>query len=510
MIETMGAGCGWIDFDNDGLLDLYFLNSTATKLYRPRTLLRAALFRNGGNGIFTDVTARSGTAAEGLFGMGVAVGDYDNDGWADLFAAGYDRSILYRNNGNGSFSDITERASVGNPGKWASSAAWFDYDNDGWLDLVIANYVNWTPEKNVWCGDRKPGYRAYCHPNTYPGQAPTLYRNKGNGTFADVSAKSGLGKISGSGLGVITFDYDGDGYQDIFIANDAMANSLFRNNGDGTFAEVAMPAGVALSADGKAEAGMGTDAADTTGSGRLDIFVTHLDFEHARLYRNGGDGTFTDATFEAKLGYATYQYSGFGTRFLDYDNDGHRDIFVANGHILENIELYHATVEYAEPKLVFRNDGRGQFCDATKQLGADLLLRRVSRGAAAADYDNDGDIDLAISNNGEAPQLLRNEGGNHGNWIGVQLAGNKSSRDGVGAKVTLEVAGKRFFDERKGGSSYQSAHDGRLHFGLGSASKAEIIEVRWPSGIVDRVTRVSAGRVIVIREGSHPPQVAKR
>jgi hypothetical protein len=501
LIETMGSGCGWIDYDNDGFMDLYLVNGSATQLYKPKQRVRSALYHNNGDGTFTDVTDRTGVGADGLFGMGVAVGDYDNDGFPDLYVVGYDHSILYHNNGDGTFTDVTARARVRNDGKWGSSAAWFDYDHDGKLDLVIANYVKWSPETNVWCGDRKPGYRGYCHPNTYPGEGPTLYHNNGDGTFTDVSQSSGVGPKAGSGLGVVTFDFDNDGWDDIFIANDSRANSLFRNNHDGTFHEMAYFAGIAVSENGVAEAGMGTDAADTTGGGFLDVFVTHLDFEHARLFHNLGDGSFEDATFSAKLGYATYYMSGFGTRFLDYDNDGARDIFMANGHILDNIHLYHAETKYAEPKLMYRNDGRGIFENFSDKLGPDFQTPRVSRGAAVADFDNDGDLDLLVSNNGQAPQLFRNDGGNSNNWLEVFLIGSRSNRDGIGARVKVVAGDLVQYDARKGGMSYQSAQDPRLHFGLGSRQTVDVVEVRWPSGLTDVIKNVAVNHFVTVKEG---------
>src|SRR5438270_1130303 len=459
LIETMGGGCGWIDYDQNGLLDLYLVNSAATSAYKPANPLRAALYRNNGDGTFTDVTLKAGVGAEGLFGMGIAVGDYDNDGFPDLFVCGYGRSILYHNNGDGTFTDVTARAGVENKDRWASSAAWFDYDNDGRLDLIIANYVDWSPQNNVYCGDRGPGLRSYCHPDVYHGQPPTLYHNNGDGTFTDVSKASGVGLKPGNGLGVVTFDYDNDGWQDIFIANDSMPNFLFRNKRNGTFDEIAYAAGVAVSGDGKAEAGMGVDAADLAGSGRMDLIVTHLDMQLARLYRNLEDKSFDDATFRSKLGYATYRMSGFGARFIDYDNDGLRDLFMANGHVLDNIERYHADTRYAEPKLMFRNTGRGIFENVSDQLGADLLRPRVSRGAAAGDFDNDGDLDLLVSNNGQPAQLLRNDGGDANHWLEILLIGTRSNRDGVGARVKLTAGDLLQYDQKKGGMSYQSAQD---------------------------------------------------
>jgi enediyne biosynthesis protein E4 len=501
LIETMGSGCGWIDYDADGLLDIYLVNSAATRIYKPKKQLRGALFRNNGKGGFTEMTEKAGVGAEGLFGMGVAVGDYDNDGFPDMMVLGYGRSILYHNNRNGTFSDISDRAGVSNAGKWASSAAWFDYDNDGRLDLAIANYVDWTPDNNIWCGDKKPGYRGYCHPNKFNGQKPSLYHNDGDGKFTDVTESSKVGVSASSGLGIVTLDYDHDGWQDIFIANDGNPNFLFRNNHDGTFTETALVSGIAVSDDGKAEAGMGTDAADINRDGWLDVFVTHLDLEHARLYRNLGDGAFEDATFDAKLGYATFKYSGFGTLFIDYDNDGARDIFMANGHILDNIELFHPETRYAEPKLLYRNNGSGLFENVSGKAGSDLQLPRVSRGAAAADVDNDGDQDILISNNGQEPQLLLNEGGNKGHWLSIALAGTRSNRDGVGARVKIVSGDFVSHDQRKGGRSYQSAHDGRLHFGLGSRNKVDLVEIRWPGGSVDTLKNVGVDQVITVKEG---------
>jgi len=502
LIETMGAGCGWIDYDQNGLMDLYLVNGAASPVYQPRHPLRSALYRNNGDGTFTDVTVRAGVEAEGLYGMGVAVGDFDNDGFPDLLVLGYGRCILYRNNGDGTFTDVTAKAGVANHGKWASSAAWFDYDNDGKLDLVIANYVEWSPEQNFYCGDKAPGMRSYCHPDVYKPQPPTLFHNNGDGTFTDVSRTSGVGLKSGNGLGVVTFDYDNDGWQDIFIANDHMPNFLFHNNRDGTFREVAYAAGVAVGLDGQFEAGMGTDAADTTGNGQLDLVVTHLDQQLARLYRNLGDKTFDDVTFRSRLSYATFHMSGFGTRFMDYDNDGARDLFMANGHVLDNIERYRSDVRYAEPKLMFRNTGQGIFENVSDRLGRDFQAPFVSRGAAIGDFDNDGDLDILISNCGQVPQLLRNDGGNSSHWLQIFLLGTRSNRDGVGARVKVSAGNLVQYDQRKGGMSYQSAQDPRLHFGLGRHDKVDAIEIVWPSGAVTKLTNIKSDQTISVREGT--------
>lgn len=502
LIETMGSGCGWIDYDQNGLLDIYLVNGAATEVYKPEHALRSALYRNNGDGTFTDVTEKAGVRAEGLFGMGVAVGDYDNDGFPDLFVLGYGRCILYHNNGDGTFTDITVRAGVQNAGLWASSAAWFDYDNDGRLDLVIANYVDWSPKRNFYCGDAGPGMRSYCHPDDFHPQPPKLFHNNGDGTFTDVSKSSGIGSKAGNGLGVVTFDYDNDGWQDVFISNDHMPNFLFHNNRDGTFREVGYMAGVSVSADGQFEAGMGTDAADTTGSGRMDLIVAHLDMQLARVYQNLGDGTFEDATFRSKLSYATYHISTFGARFMDYDNDGWHDLFMANGHVLDNIERYHEDTKYAEPKMMFRNMGLGVFENVSEQLGPDFQLPRVSRGAAVADFDNDGDLDILVNNCGQAPQLLRNDGGNANHWLEIFLIGTKSNRDGVGARVKVSAGDPVVYDQRKGGMSYQSAQDPRLHFGLGQSAIVDSIEIVWPSGTTTKLANVKSDQIIAVKEGA--------
>jgi len=502
LIETVGSGCGWIDYDQNGLFDLYLVNGAATQQFKPQQPPRSALYRNNGDGTFTDVTENAGVGAEGLFGMGVAVGDYDNDGYPDLLVLGYGSCILYHNNRDGTFTDVTAHAGVANQGKWASSAAWFDYDNDGRLDLVIANYVDWTPQTNHYCGDQGPGMRSYCHPDDYHGQAPTLYRNNGDGTFTDVSKASGLASKPANGLGVVTFDFDDDGWQDIFIANDSQPNSLFRNHRDGTFQEIAYEAGVAVSEDGLFEAGMGVDAADVSGSGHLDLIVAHLDLQLARLYRNQGNGCFTDATSSSKLSYETFRFSEFGLKFLDYDNDGYRDIFMANGHVLDNIGNYHKGTLYAEPKLMFRNMGDGTFVNVSDQLGADFAARVVSRGAAVCDFDNDGDLDILVNNNGGAAQLLRNDGGNARHWIQILLVGTRSNRDGVGVRVRLVADDLTAYDQRKGGMSYQSAQDPRLHFGLGDRTRVDLIEIRWPSGALTRLTDIACDQFLTVQEGT--------
>lgn len=501
LIETMGAGAAWIDYDADGFLDLYLVNSAATEAYRPARPLRSALYRNNGDGTFTDVTLPAGVAAEGLFGMGVAVGDYDNDGLADLYVAGYGRGVLYHNEGNGRFADVTAKAGVANAGKWGSSAAWCDYDRDGRLDLVIANYVDWSVKNNLYCGERRPGYRAYCHPNKFRGQTPTLFRNQGDGAFKDVSAASGIASKSGNGLGVVCFDYDQDGWTDIFFANDGTENFLYRNRGDGTFEETGAVTGVAWGENGEIEAGMGVDAGDYNRDGWPDLFITHLDLELNRLYRHHGKGGYEDATFRDGPGYQTFRLSGFGVGFVDFDNDGWLDLFIANGHILDNIHLYHPNTTYAEPKFVYRNV-EGKFVNFTARLGEDVLQPRVSRAAAFADYDNDGDLDVAVNNNGQEAELLRNDGGNRNHWLQLHLIGTRSNRDAVGARVVVWADGQRWTAEKAGGRSYQAAHDPRLHFGLGKREVVERVEILWPSGARDVIEGLRVNQVVAVKEGA--------
>src|ERR1019366_4869067 len=350
-LETMGTGVGWIDYDQDGLMDLYFVQSGATDAYKPAKQLRSALYRNNGNGTFTDVTAKAGVGGEGHYGQGVAVGDYDNDGYPDLYVTGYGRAILYHNNGDGTFTDVTVKAGVGDEGNWSTSAGWFDYDKDGYLDLLICNYIQWSPKNNLWCGEHRPGYRAYCHPDNYRGQRLKLYHNNRDGTFTDVSDASGVGKPEAKGMVVVLADLNNDGWPDIMVANDTWPNFLFLNNHDGTFRDVSFTSGVAASEDGKYEAGMGEDAAEGDGDGWLDVYVTHLDFELNRLYRNNHDETFDDATFPSGLGNKAILLSGVSARMFDYDNDGWVDIFQVNGSMLDNIRLYHSQGTWAEPKL---------------------------------------------------------------------------------------------------------------------------------------------------------------
>jgi enediyne biosynthesis protein E4 len=500
-IETMGNGLGWIDYDQDGLMDLYLVQTAAAEWYKPSRPLRSALYHNNGDGTFTDVTEKAGVGAEGLYGQGVAVGDFDNDGYPDMLVTGYGHTILYHNNGDGTFTDVTAKAGVADEGNWSASAGWFDYDRDGYLDLLICNYIQWTPKTNLWCGEHKPGYRAYCHPDNYRGERLKLYHNNHDGTFTDVSDASGVAKPEAKGLGVVLADFNNDGWPDIMVANDTWPNFLFLNNHDGTFRDVSFTSGVAASEDGKYEAGMGTDAADVDGDGWLDIYVTHLDFELNRLYHNNHDETFDDVTFSSGLGNKSIFLSGVSARMIDYDNDGWVDIFQANGSMLDNIHLYHTEVSWEEPKLMSRNLGEGKFEKVSDQLGADFMKPTAGRGSAVADFDNDGDLDIAISNSNDYPQLLRNDGGNANHWLEIMLVGTKSNRDGRGAALKLVSEGFVEYRQAQGGMSYMSAQDPRIHFGVGQRKTIESLEITWPSGIVDKLTNLPIDQIITVKEG---------
>jgi hypothetical protein len=500
-LETVGTGVAWLDYDQDGWMDIFFVQSAATDLYKPPQPLRCALYRNNGDGTFTDVTEKAGVGSEDLYGQGVAVGDFDNDGYPDLYVTGYGRAILYRNQANGTFSNVTGKAGVADEGGWSTSAGWFDYDKDGWLDLLVTNYIEWSPKNNIWCGDHKPGYRSYCHPGNYKGQKTKLYRNQHDGTFADVSDASGISKPESKGMGVVLADFNNDGWTDIAIANDSWPNFLFLNRRDGTFEDVSLSSGVAASEDGHYEAGMGIDAADVDGDGWQDIYITHLDYELNRLYRNNHDATFDDATYRFGIDKAKW-LSGVSMKFVDYDNDGWDDILQLNGAMLDNIHLYHPEVAYAEPLLMFRNTGNSRFEKVSDSLGPDFIRPVVGRGLATADYDNDGDLDIITNNRGDFPSLLRNDGGHANHWLSILLIGTKSNRDGVGASLRLTSNGISQVQQAKGGMGYMSAHDPRIHFGLGKRTKIDLLEITWPSGQIDRLANVPADQIIAVKEGT--------
>ena len=482
-------------------MDLYLVQSGATDAYKPAHPLRSALYHNNGDGTFTDVTEKAGVSGEGHYGQGVAVGDFNNDGYPDLYVTGYGRAILYRNNGNGTFTDVTKLAGIADDGQWSTSAGWFDFDRDGWLDLIVTNYIEWTPQTNLWCGDRKPGYRSYCNPNNYHGQKTKLYRNNHDGTFTDVSDKSGVGAPESKGMGVVLADFNGDGWPDIALANDTWPNFFFQNNHDGTFTDDSLISGLAASEDGRYEAGMGIDAADVDGDGLLDIYITHLDFELNRLYHNNGDSTFTDVTYSSGISNKAMLLSGVSAKFIDYDNDGWPDIVQANGAMVDNVQLYHSLVTYREPLLMFRNLGKGKFDKVSETLGDDFNRPVVGRGLATADFLNDGRVGFAVNCRGDYPELLRNDTDNGNHFLEVLLVGTKSNRDGIGATLKLTSEGVVQVDQAKGGTSYMSASDPRIHFGLGKRAKVDSLIVSWPSGTVDKLTKVPVDSIIAVKEG---------
>ncbi len=505
-LETMGAGVAWIDYNQDGFLDAFFVNSGFTPFFHPETPPQPALYRNNGDGTFTDVTQQARIRADGTFFFGVAVADFDNDGYPDIYMTGYRHSVLYHNNGDGTFTDVTAKAGVGDDGAWATAAGWFDYDRDGKLDLLVTNYVQFDVDHPVSCGQNKPGYRAYCHPDSFSGTSPRLYHNNGDGTFTDVTRKAGLVNTDGKSLALVLADLNQDGWPDIFIANDTQRNFVYLNNGDGTFRDVSYTSGAGFSEDGKPEAGMSADAADVRNVGQYDLYVSHLDFELNRYYRNNGDETFRDATIPSGLGQTNYLNSSFGARFLDFDNDGWRDLLVINGHILDNIVLYHPSVKYAEEKKLYRNSGNGRFVDATSTQNPGFRAPHVGRGLAVGDYDNDGWLDFLVNNNGEDAQLFHNAGAqrvsakkNH--WLEVHLIGTKSNRDAIGAALRLVAGEFVSYDQAKGGMSYCSAQDPRIHFGLGAHAKIDALEISWPSGAHDVIQGLAADQIVTVEEG---------
>ncbi|MDP9338190.1 MAG: CRTAC1 family protein [Acidobacteriota bacterium] len=508
-LETMGAGVGWIDYDQDGFLDIVFVNSGFTPAFHPATPPQPALYRNNGDGTFTDVTAKSGIHTDGGFFFGVAIADFDNDGYQDIYMTGYRRSVLYHNNGDGTFTDVTVAAGVAEEGDWATAAGWFDYDHDGNLDLLVTNYVQYDVDHPVSCGGNKQVYRAYCHPDSFSGTSPRLYHNNGNGTFSDVTKVSGLENRDGKSLAVVLADLNGDSWPDIFIANDTQRNFLYLNNRDGSFRDASYSGGAGFSEDGKAEAGMSADAADVRNNGRYDLFVSHLDFQLNRYYRNSGEGFFIDATVASGIGQSNYRNSSFGARFFDFDNDGWRDLLVVNGHILDNIALYHPDVTYQEEKRLYRNTGNGHFVDATATQTPVFRAPMVGRGLAIGDYDNDGWQDFVVNNNGEPAQLFRNNGGaasakiaaNKNHWLAVHLVGAKSNRDGLGARLKVTAGGFVSYDQAKGGMSYCSSQDPRIYFGLGKRTRADSVEITWPSGAVDTIQNVPVDQIITVEEG---------
>jgi hypothetical protein len=487
MMETLGSGGGFLDYDLDGNLDIYLVQSglvpgaptaAETDGQHPAT---NRLFRNAGDGTFRDVTAESGLGDSG-YGMGSCFGDVDNDGQPDVYVTNFGTNRLYRNRGDGTFDDITEVSAAGNP-RWSASCAFGDYDQDGWLDLYVVNYVEYTIDTHRLCGN--PDFPTYCPPDAYPGAPDTLYRNLGGGRFEDATAAAGIlehDPSQGKGLGVVWGDYDDDGDLDIYVANDATPNYLHRNNGDGTFTEIGVLAGAAFSELGVPEAGMGVDAGDTDADGDLDLFVTHLDLETNTLYRNRGGGIFEDQSNLSGLGPASLLDLGFGTGFADFDNDGDLDAFVANGHLNDLVAYYNPSQTYEQKDRLYINRGDGSFSDTSEQAGAYFGTARVGRGAALADFDNDGDVDILVCHNNQPVALLENDSTQTNNWIGLRLVSGPGRADAVGARLEVVAAGRRFTREIRAGSGYLSQSDLRLLVGLGDADTIDSVSVRWPDG----------------------------
>ncbi len=496
--ETLGSGGAFVDVDNDGWQDIIFVNSKNWP-GRPGPASLPALYRNNRNGTFTDITRQAGLAVE-TYGMGVAAGDYDNDGNVDLYLTALGPNHLFRNLGNGRFEDVTAKAGVIDGG-FSTGAIWFDYDKDGRLDLFVAHYVEWTPEKDLYCTlDGKT--KSYCTPESYKGQSGRLYRNKGDGTFEDVTKKAGLFDPSSKALGVALIDYDADGWPDLFVANDTQPNKLYRNKGDGTFTDVGMTAGVAFNEAGVARAGMGVDAADYDGSGRPSLIIGNFSNEMMALYTNEGNGLFIDEAPTSTIGKASLLTLTFACFFFDVDLDGLLDIFAANGHVADDINRVQQKVTYAQPPHLFHNLGNKRFEEMTPRLGAAMRQPIVARGAAYGDFDNDGDLDLLITTNNGPARLLRNDGGNANHMLRVKTVGTKSNRDGIGARIKIALDnGQSRWALVKTGSSYCSQSEMPVTFGLGAAARVKEIEVTWPSGRVDRVPGATAGQAVTIEEG---------
>jgi len=503
LLETMGSGVGLFDFDSDGRLDVFFANGAPLQDPTPKGTIPQKtgpeywnrLFHQKPDGTFEDVTEKAGVKGTG-YDMGVAVADYDNDGHEDLYVTGYGGNHLFHNDGNGHFTDVTAQSGTGGGG-WSTSATWVDLDNDGLLDLVVLRYVDWDFD-DVYCGEHREGYRSYCHPDVFKPIAPLVYHNDGNGHFTEVSAKIGL-DMPGKGLGVSIADFDRDGKIDIAIANDSMLEYLYRNKGDGTFEEVGLPAEIAVDGDGRTYAGMGIDFQDYDNDGLPDLIITNLANQKYALYRNNGDASFSYDSYISGIGGMTLLHSGWGIRFFDYDNDGRKDLLIAQGHDLDTVELNYPQLHYKEPMLLANNTGKG-FVNVSADSGAVFKERWVGRGLAIGDLDNDGREDAVVSTNGGPAYVLHNETKTENHWLTLNLVGHKSNRDGIGAEIKLTTsAGSQFVTVTTGGS-YLSASDKRAHFGLGLAKSATSIEIKWPSGIVQTLANIPADQCLTVDE----------
>jgi enediyne biosynthesis protein E4 len=506
--ETMGPGCAFLDYDNDGWMDIYLVNSGPSDFYTPRKPIGSALYKNNRNGTFTDVTEKAGVSG-GIFGMGVAVGDYDNDGFPDMFVSAYGRPILYRNNRDGTFTDVSEKAGLGAAafaGHWTTSAVWFDFDNDGRLDLFVCSFVDYGDSSHLSCGDNKLGHKFYCIPRVFKPTRSLLFHNNGNGTFTEVGVGTDIEKALGKGLGVVAADINNDGRMDLFVANDTVQNFLFVNRGPDAkgktrWEEMALAAEVGFSENGQARSGMGVDAADFDGDGWQDLFVANVDQEMFSLYRNNGNETFTDVAHKHSVAQATRLLSGWGLKFFDYDNDGALDLILANGHPDDMIENYSQQVKYREPLLLFHQEN-GKLRNVSADAGPVFTKSFPARGLAIGDFNNDGRTDVLIGNNGGRPVLLRNRAGTDNHWIGLKLQGANCNRDAIGARITWSAGGVVRSRAKNGGGSYLSSHDPREVLGLGAAAQVDWVEIRWPapSGKTERLTGLPVDRYVTITE----------
>jgi enediyne biosynthesis protein E4 len=510
LLETMGSGVALFDYDNDGRLDIFFANGapitdptpkgTIPQKDGPKTWNR--LYHQKPDGTFEDVTERAGLQGTG-YSTGVAVGDYDNDGYDDLFVAGYGHGTLYHNNGDGTFTDVTASAGVGGSG-WETSAAWVDYDNDGKLDLVVARYMVWD-FTDIYCGEHQPGYRSYCHPDLFPPISILLYHNDGNGKFTDVTRQAHVDKPI-KGLGIAIADYDHDGWPDILVSNDSIPESLFHNKGDGTFEEVGLVSGVALDGSGASFAGMGVDFEDYNNDGWPDVIITDLANQRYALYENARDGTFNYTTNTSGLGVITLLHSGWGVRFLDYDNDGWKDLFIVQSHVMDTIHLQEPHLHYRESPVLLRNQMGRQFVDVSAESGEVFQQKWAARGMATGDINNDGKIDVVVTSNNGPAWVLMNETPTSNHWITLKLAGVKSNRDAIGAQVEIETEEGRQYGTVTTASSYESSSDSRLHFGLGKAKVVKTIRIQWPSRIVQTLSNVKVDQILRITEAGSPTQ----
>ena len=498
--ETMGPGCAFIDYDNDGYPDILLINGRDFPGHPHAGGTTLKLYHNNHDGTFTDVTRQAGLAVP-MYGLGVAVGDYDNDGFDDIFVSALGQSHLFHNNGNGTFTDATKSAGMWGPNEFSTSAAWVDYDRDGQLDLVVANYVQWSEQTDLYC-TIDGAHKSYCTPESYKGASVRLWHNLGGGKFEDATQKAGLGDRTSKSLGIAILDYNGDGWPDILIANDTQPNKLYLNKHDGTFEERGVSAGIGFSEDGIARAGMGVDAADYDRSGYASVLISNFANQMVSLYHNEGNGLFVDEAPQSEVGRATLVTLGFGCFFFDYDNDGWPDVFVADGHIEDAIERVQKRVRYAEPAHLFHNLGGGKFEEVTARMGKAFAAPRVARAAAYADIDNDGFLDILLTTNGGPAYLFHNEGGtNHS--LRIKLVGTKSNRDGIGAVVRVNSGNNKDKQWKmlRSGSSYLAQSELVLTFGLGAQTKADTVEIQWPSGQVDKLTNINAGQTVTVQEG---------